>query len=135
MVDVTPRLEDYVAAGGAACCSTLDEEVESLEQAESTVGEQSFEAELAVLSAVADETRYRLLQILLASEERCVCELDALLAVSDSAISHALGRLVDAGLVSRRKEGRWRIYAATDRAEQLVGAIEEATETAAEAER
>jgi DNA-binding transcriptional ArsR family regulator len=126
MVDVTPRLEEYVEADVAACCPTLDGTVESLEELETSVGRRDFGAELDLLAAVADETRYRILRILLESDERCVCELDALLDVSDSAISHAVGRLVDAGLVSRRKEGRWRIYAATDRAEALVAAVEDA---------
>ena len=130
MVDVTPRLEEYVEADVTACCPTLDGTVDSLEALETSVGRQEFAAELELLAAIADETADRILKVLLESEERCVCELDALLDVSDSAISHAVGRLVDAGLVSRRKEGRWRIYAATDRAEELVAAVERTAETA-----
>ena len=126
MVDVTPRLEEYVAADVTTCCPTLDGAVESLEELETSVGERNFGTELDLLGAVGDQTRYRILKILLESDERCVCELDALLDVSDSAISHAVGRLVDAGLATRRKEGRWRIYAATDRAEELVAAVEDA---------
>jgi len=123
MVDVTPRLEQYVETQDPLCCPTLDETVETLEALESAVDEETLERELDLLSLLADDTRYRILRVLLESEERCVCELDAILDVSDSAISHAMRRLVEGGLADRRKEGRWRIYSATDRAARLVGAV------------
>ena len=79
-----------------------------------------------ILSALANDTRYRIVQLLAASEDdRCVCELSPLVDVSDSAISHALSELTDAGLVARRKEGKWRYYRATERAERLLGALSE----------
>jgi DNA-binding transcriptional ArsR family regulator len=124
MVDVTPRLAQYVEAQDTICCPTLDEQVETLEALESSVSEDALDDEMALLAVLADETRYRILRVLLESDERCVCELDALLEVSDSAISHAMRRLVEAGLADRRKEGRWRIYRATDRAARLVGAVQ-----------
>lgn len=78
-----------------------------------------------VLSALANDTRYRIVQLLAAAEsELCVCELTPVLDVSDSAISHALSTLTDAGLVARRKDGKWRYYETTDRAERLLGALE-----------
>lgn len=123
MVEVTPRLEQYVEAQEPSCCPTIADEIASLEALETTVRDEAVDAELGLLSVLADDTRYRILRLLLESEERCVCEIDALLDVSDSAISHAMKRLVDAGLVTRRKEGRWRIYAATERAERLLEAV------------
>jgi Predicted transcriptional regulators len=54
----------------------------------------------------------------------CVCELSPLLDVSDSAISHALSKLTDAGLVTRRKEGKWRMYRATPRANAVLVALD-----------
>jgi len=44
--------------------------------------------------------------------------------VSDSAISHALSQLTDAGLVTRRKEGKWRMYRATPRANAVLVALD-----------
>ncbi len=81
--------------------------------------------ELAALSALGDETRHRLTRLLVAADgECCVCELGALVAVGESAVSHALSDLVDADLAERRREGRWRYYRATDRAEALVAALD-----------
>lgn len=123
MVEATPDLEEDVGSETAAECPTLEGEGAVLDQVASAIEGESLESELAVLAVLADETRYRILRILLESDERCVCELDALLEVSDSAVSHALRKLERADLVSRRKEGRWRIYAPTERAERLVSAL------------
>ncbi|MDZ7850108.1 MAG: metalloregulator ArsR/SmtB family transcription factor [Halodesulfurarchaeum sp.] len=85
-----------------------------------------IESDLAVFSALGNETRYRLVRGLVhAADELCVCELNALVDVSESAISHALADLREAGLVTRRKDGRWRKYRATETTEAIVSALEE----------
>ena len=60
-----------------------------------------------------------------ANRELCVCEINLIVDVSDSAISHTLSDLYDAGLVTRRKDGTWRYYETTDRAEALLTALDE----------
>jgi DNA-binding transcriptional ArsR family regulator len=79
------------------------------------------------LRALGDETRYRIVRLLAAAEdgELCVCELDVLLPVSPSAVSHALADLADTGLVARRKAGTWRYYRLTDRAAAIVETLDE----------
>jgi len=78
-----------------------------------------------VLSALANETRYTLVRVMVAAgEELCVCELNAVVDVSESGLSHALSKLVEAGLVDGRKDGRWKQYRATNRAVALVTVIE-----------
>ncbi|MFB6113580.1 MAG: ArsR/SmtB family transcription factor [Halodesulfurarchaeum sp.] len=106
-----------------AGCPTLDAGAESLKEIDTGFDSKAIDREIALVSVLADETRYRILRLLMESEERCVCEFDAIFDVSTSAISHALSRLVEAGLVQRRKEGRWRVYSTTDRAERLLSAI------------
>lgn len=84
------------------------------------------EADLRALSALANETRYRIVRLLAAAEgELAVAELDAVLEVSQSAISHALSELSEAGLVQRRRDGTWRYYSETDRAARLVAVLGE----------
>ncbi|QDX41758.1 metalloregulator ArsR/SmtB family transcription factor [Salarchaeum sp. JOR-1] len=79
----------------------------------------------AVFAVLGDETRNRLVRVLAASDDRlCVCELEPLFSVSESALSHALSDLADAGLVTREKEGNWRYYETTERAERLLAAAE-----------
>ena len=59
-----------------------------------------------------------------AGDDLCVCELAPLFDVSESAISHALSELTDTGLITRRKEGKWRYYRSTERAEGLLAALD-----------
>jgi DNA-binding transcriptional ArsR family regulator len=62
-----------------------------------------------LLATVAEPTRRRLLQ-LLTSGEAPVNTLASHFGVSRSAISQHLGVLVDAGLVTRRRDGRFQHY-------------------------
>ena len=81
--------------------------------------------ELDVLSALANGTRYTIVRVLVAAgEELCVCELNAVVDVTESGLSHALSTLVDAGLVDGRKDGRWKKYRATNRAAALVAVLD-----------
>lgn len=81
--------------------------------------------DVETLSALANDTRYNALRIVAAADDGvCVCELQPALGVSQSAVSQALSRLFGAGLVERRKEGRWRYYSATARARRLIDELD-----------
>jgi DNA-binding HxlR family transcriptional regulator len=60
--------------------------------------------------ALADETRLKIVGVL-ANEPRSVDELAAMLALSAPTISHHLGRLQAAGLVTARAEQHYHVYA------------------------
>lgn len=60
--------------------------------------------------ALADETRRRCLMMLVEHGELCVCELTSALGLSQPKVSHHLGALRKAGLVSDRKQGLWVYY-------------------------
>jgi ArsR family transcriptional regulator, lead/cadmium/zinc/bismuth-responsive transcriptional repressor len=63
--------------------------------------------------ALADPTRVRIISAL-SSSELCVCDIAALLGISQSAISHQLRQMRDLRLVKTRKEGRIVYYALDD---------------------
>jgi len=67
----------------------------------------------ALLKAVADPTRLRLLSALNTSE-LCVCDLAAVVGISESAVSHQLRLLRAHRLVTFRKEGRIAYYRLLD---------------------
>lgn len=99
---------------GSGCCS-----------AGTTLSESELASDVQVLSALGNDTRYEALRLIAGSDDDlCVCELEPSLGVSQSAVSQALSRLYSAGLVTRRKEGRWRYYAATPRAEALLNTLD-----------
>lgn len=68
-----------------------------------------------VYPAIADANRRRLLE-LLSEREHSVQELVAHFDVTVGAVSQHLKILLDSGLVSRRKQGRFRYYRASPRA-------------------
>jgi DNA-binding transcriptional ArsR family regulator len=126
MAQSTARLERYLEDELGQCRSEdVDRRLDELGALEAALGESRVDTELDVLSALASETRLTLVRALVAAgEELCVCELGALVDVSESAISHALSTLADAGLVSGRKDGRWKKYRATNRAVALVTVLD-----------
>jgi ArsR family transcriptional regulator len=85
------------------CVSTVIAEPLTRSQAESLAG---------VLKAVADPTRLQLLSMINGSPagEACVCDLTAPLGLTQPTISHHLKILVDAGLLSRERRGKWAWY-------------------------
>lgn len=63
-----------------------------------------------MFDALADATRRRILGLLVAQGELCVCELTASLDEIQPKVSRHLGVLKDAGIVSPRREGTWIFY-------------------------
>ena len=101
---------------GQDCCTTLIREPISPGQA----------AELArILKALADPTRLQLVSMVAAHEggEACVCDLTDPLGLTQPTISHHLKILVDAGIFTRDKRGKWAYYALVPSALDAVSAI------------
>jgi ArsR family transcriptional regulator len=59
--------------------------------------------------ALSDETRLRILNVLL-ERECCVCEVVQALGISQTRASRNLSTLYDAGFLKLRKEGAWSLY-------------------------
>jgi ArsR family transcriptional regulator len=98
-----------------ACCGSVG-----------TVDGDALAADVQLLSAMGNDTRYELLRrIEGADDDVCVCELERGVGVSQSAVSQALSRLYTAGLVTRRKESNWRYYGLTEDARTLLAALED----------
>lgn len=61
------------------------------------------------LKTISDETRLRIL-VLLLKKELCVCELCDVLEESQPKVSRHLAKLRDAGLVKDERQGQWVFY-------------------------
>lgn len=121
MSNQSDRLERLVAAEGGE--ETVDERIRRLDELEDAL--PAIEVHVELLSVLASETRYRVVQLLDAAEDDlAVAELDAILGASESSISHALSRLADQDLVERRRSGKWVYYDTTPRAEEILAALE-----------
>jgi ArsR family transcriptional regulator, arsenate/arsenite/antimonite-responsive transcriptional repressor len=88
-----------------ACCSPLQREPLSIDQAERIA---------PLLKALADPVRLRLLSLVASHEdgEACVCDLTGAFDLSQPTISHHLKVLHDVGLLDRSKRGVWVYYKA-----------------------
>jgi len=62
-----------------------------------------------MLKAIGDANRLRMM-CLLFSGEKCVCDIEEQLLISQPLASHHLGVLREAGLVSVRRAGTWSYY-------------------------
>ena len=66
----------------------------------------------ALLKALADPVRLRLLRLVADSPDTtaCACHMPTALGISQPTLSHHLKKLVDAGLLVREQRGRWAHY-------------------------
>lgn len=126
MAQTTDRLRRLISSELGKCCDAdIDQRLAELDTLDATATTPRQNADLQTLSALSSETRYRIVRLLAAADDTlCVCELRPVLDVSESAISHALSDLTDAGLVTKHRDGKWRHYASTERAERLLAALD-----------
>lgn len=126
MSESVPRLRRYLTDELGECRNEdLQQRLDELDDLGAAFGESVVTEDVQALSALGSETRYRLVRLLVEAEgELCVCEITPLMEVSDSAVSHALSTLSEAGLVRKRKDGRWRKYRATRRVSALLTVLD-----------
>lgn len=74
--------------------------------------------------SLADETRLRIVALLLEHEELCVCDLMAALELPQSTVSRHLAQLKNAGWVDDRREGIWVYYSLTSGDASLRGELQ-----------
>lgn len=118
MAKSSDRLKRYLDTTLEECGSEdIQKRLDELESLREALNTEQIKAEREVLASMANQTRYTLLCVLTAAErELCVCELNAVVDVSESGLSHALSDLEKAGLIEGRKDGRWKHFRATKRA-------------------
>jgi DNA-binding transcriptional ArsR family regulator len=80
---------------------------------EEAIPDQDLERLALVYKALGDPTRLRMVMALRRGE-MCVCDLAALLNLSESATSHQIRRLKDLALVKSRRDGQILYYSLDD---------------------
>ena len=66
-----------------------------------------------VFKAFCDENRLQILEML-QSGEKCACVLLEQLKITQPTLSHHMKILVESGIVSARKDGKWTYYSFSD---------------------
>ncbi len=114
MAKTDNSLERLIASGRCSCASVNDYAKQLTQLAEKSADRDEAKRRGKFFKALGDETRQRMLSLLL-EREMCVCELITALKIPQPTISHHLGILDNAGLVQTRKEGKWVFYSIPDR--------------------
>lgn len=66
--------------------------------------------EARLFKSLADETRLKILLLLMGEDELCVCDIMRVLGITQSKASRHLRYLYHLGLVGDRREGLWMYY-------------------------
>ncbi|MEV4709495.1 metalloregulator ArsR/SmtB family transcription factor [Actinoplanes sp. NPDC049316] len=110
-MSVLPMLETSASQG---CCPPLS----------ARALDPQVAGELAPLfKALSDPIRLRLLSLIAASDEVCVCDLTDAFDVTGATISHHLRVLREAGMVEARRVGTWAYYRLRAEALDLLGGL------------
>ena len=96
------------------CCDLMHAHEEVVERVRSSMPGEDLLYDLTELFRIfGDSTRVRILYVLFASE-MCVCDIAALLGMTQSAISHQLQVLKKSKLVKYRRQGKTVFYSLAD---------------------
>lgn len=63
-----------------------------------------------LFQAIGEENRMRIINLLLDTEELCVCDIERVLDIPQPRVSRHLNYLKQAGIVSARRNGQWMHY-------------------------
>lgn len=96
-------------------CDVVSINEEVVEKVRSEMPEEQISRDLSeTFKVLGDHTRVKILSAL-SKSELCVCDLAALLGMTQPAISHQLRVLRNARVVKFRKEGRMAYYSLDDK--------------------
>ena len=95
-------------------CDAVCPHTEIIERVRNEIPDEDTLYDLTELFRIfGDSTRVRILYLLFASE-MCVCDMAALLGLTQSAVSHQLRALKNVRLVKARREGKTVFYSLAD---------------------
>jgi ArsR family transcriptional regulator, lead/cadmium/zinc/bismuth-responsive transcriptional repressor len=75
--------------------------------------DMSLESNLKILKALSEESRYRIVEVLLGGE-KCACQLPDLIGRTQSNTSMQLTKLTSLGILKSRRDGKKIIYSIKD---------------------
>ncbi len=104
---------DEATLSPESCLAKIVHDKEVATARRAALPESEVNSLAALFKVLADPTRIRILSAL-AATELCVCDLEAVLGMSQSATSHQLALLRSARLVRSRREGKVIYYRLDD---------------------
>ena len=80
---------------------------ELLQLAENAADAKTAKKNSKLFKALSDENRLRIIKLLKAKKEMCICELMICLNMTQPNLSHHVQILENVGIVNRTKKGKW----------------------------
>jgi ArsR family transcriptional regulator, arsenate/arsenite/antimonite-responsive transcriptional repressor len=96
-MQIDMRKDELIQVQAGTSCARSELQVGDIERIQS------------LLKLMSEPNRLRIFA-LLASGERCVCEIEEGMQLPQNLVSHHLGVLRDAGFIRARRDGRWVHY-------------------------
>ncbi|HWP96945.1 MAG TPA: metalloregulator ArsR/SmtB family transcription factor [Syntrophomonadaceae bacterium] len=81
---------------------------------------ESLKTSEEILRTLADQTRIRIVRLLLTGGESCVCELVDSLDLPQYSVSRHLTALKRVEVIQERRHGKWKYYQVHDQASRLI---------------
>jgi len=114
MAKAEETLERLASRGKCKCLNVKDYADQLRQLAEQKADRGKAKKRGRFFKALGDETRQRILSLLM-DREMCVCEMMTALNMTQPTSSHHLKILEDAGLIYSNKDGRWVFYSISDK--------------------
>ncbi len=115
MVKAETTLENLISMGRCTCLNVKDYTEQLRQLAEDEANREEAKKRGRFFKALGDETRQRMLGLLMTRDTMCVCELMTALNMTQPTTSHHLRILTEADLIKSNKEGKWVFYSVTDK--------------------
>ncbi|MHA1167193.1 MAG: ArsR/SmtB family transcription factor [Candidatus Hodarchaeales archaeon] len=104
-IDLEDRLSRFLEAIGS--CSCKDASSHRSELVKAKLPGKMIEPVIKALKAIAEPKRLQILYLLKDGTPKCLCELEAVLDISQPTITHHIKVLEKAGVIETRKSGKW----------------------------
>ena len=88
---------------------------ELLQLADKAADPETTKKSSKFFKALSDEKRLRIVKLLRAKDEMCICELMICLNMTQPNLSHHIQILENVGIVNRAKKGKWVYCSLSDR--------------------
>ena len=83
----------------------------------------NFKSTTRVIKGLSDENRLRIMGLLDSRKDLCVCEITAIIGLSQPTISSHLKLLESAGLIDHKKDGLWVNYSISSQIDPDIKAV------------
>ncbi len=106
--ELEERLAQFLAAIPLCSCASVEDHLEELNK--SIPAENKLEPLVEFFKLFSNINRLKIVFLLMNKSPRCNCEIEALLEIGQSTISHHIQVLEENKIIHAEKKGKWSLY-------------------------